>query len=169
MRYFIGLLFFLSTMVAQVTDKNFKDKISDGFSVIVFTSEWQERELDAKILDGVKGYENAKIINQWTSKNKLQNVTIITSYYHMPRSMMLIKSLTPSTNFYAYPVEKKVSNKISFREFKLKKDNDEETLGKLFSYFILETILIGKLTNINPFNQPAVEQVKVVTKNHLLK
>ena len=62
MRYFIGLLFFLSTMVAQVTDKNFKDKISDGFSVIVFTSEWQEKELDAKILEGVKGYENAKII-----------------------------------------------------------------------------------------------------------
>ena len=62
MRYFIGLLFFLSTMVAQVTDKNFKDKTSDGFSVIVFTSEWQERELDAKILEGVKGYEDAKII-----------------------------------------------------------------------------------------------------------
>ena len=62
MRYFIGLLFFLSTMVAQVTDKNFKDKISDGFSVIVFTSEWQEKELDAKILEGVKGYEDAKII-----------------------------------------------------------------------------------------------------------
>ena len=62
MRYFVGLLLFLSTMVAQVTDKNFKDKISDGFSVIVFTSEWQEKELDAKILEGVKGYENAKII-----------------------------------------------------------------------------------------------------------
>ena len=61
-------------------------------------------------------YENAKIINEWTSKYKLQNVTIITSYYHMPRSMMLIKSLTPTINFYAYPVEKKISNKISFRE-----------------------------------------------------
>ena len=59
-------------------------------------------------------------------------------------------------------------NRISFREFKLKKDN-VETLGQLFSYFILETILIGKLTNINPFNQPAVEQVKVVTKKYLLK
>ena len=62
MRYFVGLLLFLSTMVAQVTDKNFKDKVSDGFSVIVFTSEWQEKELDTKILDGVKGYEDAKII-----------------------------------------------------------------------------------------------------------
>ena len=61
-------------------------------------------------------YENAQIINEWTSKYKLQNVTIITSYYHMPRSMMLIQSFTPTINFYAYPVEKKISNKISFKE-----------------------------------------------------
>ena len=62
MRYFIGLLFFLSTLVAQVTDKNFKDEVSDGFTVIVFTSEWQEKELDSKVLSGVKGHEEAKII-----------------------------------------------------------------------------------------------------------
>tara|TARA_Y100000741_G_C18050042_1_gene476032 strand:+ start:49 stop:423 length:375 start_codon:yes stop_codon:yes gene_type:complete len=62
MRYFIGLLFFLSTMVAQVTDKNFKDEVGDGVTVIVFTSEWQEKELDSKILSGVKGYEDAVII-----------------------------------------------------------------------------------------------------------
>ena len=61
-------------------------------------------------------YQNAKTINKWSSKYKLQNVTIITSYYHMPRSMMLIQSLTPTKNFYAYPVEKKISNKISFKE-----------------------------------------------------
>ena len=62
MRYFVGLLLFLSTMVAQVTDKNFKDKVSDGFSVIVFTSEWQEKDLDQSKLDGVNGHEEAKII-----------------------------------------------------------------------------------------------------------
>ena len=62
MRYFIGLLFFLSTMVAQVTDKNFKDKIGDGFSVVVFTSEWQEQDLNQEILKGVKGHEDAIII-----------------------------------------------------------------------------------------------------------
>jgi glucose-6-phosphate isomerase len=55
---------------------------------------------------------------------------------------------------------------IPFREFKLKK-KDEKTLGKLFSYFILETILIGKLLKINPFDQPAVEQVKIFTKKFL--
>jgi len=54
-------------------------------------------------------------------------------------------------------------NKIPFREFKIK-DINEEVLGNLFTYFILETVIIGKLTTINPYNQPAVEQVKVKTK-----
>ena len=39
-------------------------------------------------------------------------------------------------------------------------NKNEETLGELFSYFIMETVLIGKLLGINPFDQPAVEQVK---------
>lgn len=57
-------------------------------------------------------------------------------------------------------------NKISFREFKIKKIN-EETIGELFSYFILETILVSKLNNIDPFDQPAVEAVKKITKKIL--
>ena len=57
-------------------------------------------------------------------------------------------------------------NNIPFREFKIKKIN-EETLGKLFSYFILETVIIGKLLKLNPFDQPAVEQVKIYTKKLL--
>ena len=50
MRYFIGLIFFLSMVMSQVTDKNFKDEIGDGFSVVVFTSEWQEQDLNEEIL-----------------------------------------------------------------------------------------------------------------------
>ena len=57
-------------------------------------------------------------------------------------------------------------NRISFREFKLKNHN-EETLGELFSYFILETIFVAELSNVNPFDQPAVEQVKKITKKIL--
>ena len=56
--------------------------------------------------------------------------------------------------------------KIPYREFKIK-DFSEEVLGELFSYFILETAIIGQLSNINPFNQPAVEQVKINTKKKL--
>ena len=56
--------------------------------------------------------------------------------------------------------------KISFRQFKINKP-DEETLGQLFSYFILETVIVAKLLNLNPFDQPAVEQVKILTKKFL--
>ena len=55
---------------------------------------------------------------------------------------------------------------ISYREFKISKIN-EENLGELFVYFMLETVLTGKLLKINPFDQPAVEQVKIYTKNFL--
>ena len=57
-------------------------------------------------------------------------------------------------------------NKIPFREFNINYV-DEQTLGEFFSYFILETVIVGKLANINPFDQPAVEQVKVFTKKIL--
>ena len=33
--------------------------------------------------------------------------------------------------------------------------------------FIVETIIIAKLIGVNPFNQPAVEKVKVFTKQFL--
>ena len=46
---------------------------------------------------------------------------------------------------------------------------NEETLGKLFSYFILETVLLSKGLKINPYNQPAVEEVKILTKKNLFK
>ena len=57
--------------------------------------------------------------------------------------------------------------KIPYREFRIKIIN-EEILGKLFSIFIVETIILGKLLNINPFDQPAVEQVKIDTKDFLI-
>ena len=56
---------------------------------------------------------------------------------------------------------------IPFRSFEIKK-RDEKTLGELFCFFILETILIGKSLNLNPFDQPAVELIKNETKKLLI-
>jgi glucose-6-phosphate isomerase len=56
---------------------------------------------------------------------------------------------------------------IPFRSFEIKK-RDEKTLGELFCFFILETILISKALKINPFDQPAVELIKKQTKKILL-
>tara|TARA_B100000886_G_scaffold257420_1_gene182543 strand:+ start:9 stop:386 length:378 start_codon:yes stop_codon:yes gene_type:complete len=53
--------------------------------------------------------------------------------------------------------------KMPFRSFFISKRN-EETLGTLFTFFMLETILIGRAMNINPYNQPAVELIKTETK-----
>ena len=55
-----------------------------------------------------------------------------------------------------------LKKKIPFRSFIIKK-RDEKTLGELFAFFILETILLGKALNINPYDQPAVESIKVKT------
>ena len=56
---------------------------------------------------------------------------------------------------------------IPFRSFEIKK-RDEKTLGELFCFFILETILIGKALNLNPYDQPAVELIKKETRNLLI-
>jgi len=62
MKYLIGLILFLSTLTAQVTDKNFKDKIGSGFAVVVFTSNYQVKDLDDSVLKGVEGHEDAQIL-----------------------------------------------------------------------------------------------------------
>ena len=60
------------------------------------------------------------------------------------------------------------NKKIPYISIEIKKRN-EETLGELFSYFILETILMGQNLKINPFNQPAVEEIKKLTRKNLFK
>ena len=61
-----------------------------------------------------------------------------------------------------------MNKNIPFRSFEVKK-RDEKTLGELFCFFILETILIGKALNINPYDQPSVELIKKETKKLLIK
>ena len=58
------------------------------------------------------------------------------------------------------------NKKIPFRSFEILQ-RDEKTLGELFTFFILETILLGRALKINPFDQPAVELIKTETKKIL--
>ena len=55
---------------------------------------------------------------------------------------------------------------IPFRSFEVRK-RDEKTLGSLFTFFILETMLLGNALNLNPYDQPAVELIKKETKKLL--
>ncbi|HEY1707588.1 MAG TPA: hypothetical protein VGG10_04945 [Rhizomicrobium sp.] len=44
---------------------------------------------------------------------------------------------------------------------------DERSFGALFMHFMLETIVTGRLMGIDPFNQPAVEEGKVLARKYL--
>ena len=59
------------------------------------------------------------------------------------------------------------SRGIPFRSFEISNKN-EKTLGELFCFFILETILLGRALNINPYDQPSVELIKKETKKILI-
>ena len=60
-----------------------------------------------------------------------------------------------------------LNKKIPFRSFEVI-NRDENTIGELFCFFILETILIGRALKINPYDQPAVELIKKETKKILV-
>jgi len=44
---------------------------------------------------------------------------------------------------------------------------DEATLGALMMHFMLETILAADLLGVDAFDQPAVEEGKVLTREYL--
>ncbi len=44
---------------------------------------------------------------------------------------------------------------------------DEKSLGELLMHFMLETIIAARLLRVDPFDQPAVEEAKVLAKKYL--
>ena len=60
-----------------------------------------------------------------------------------------------------------LKKKIPFRSFEVNLRN-ETTLGELFSFFILETILLARALKLDPYNQPSVELIKTETKKILI-
>ena len=98
------------------------------------------------------------------NSEKIKNNNILSSQYFLKN-----KNLSQITQAQRKATENIFKKKnIPFRSFEIKK-RDEKTLGELFCFFILETILIGKSINLNPYDQPAVELIKVETKKLLIK
>ena len=46
---------------------------------------------------------------------------------------------------------------------------DERSMGALLMHFMIETILAGRLLNLDPFDQPAVELAKTLTRERLAR
>ena len=115
-------------------------------------------------LDGFKNnFFTFFYVNEKNSE-KIKNNTILSSQYYLKN-----KNLSQVTLAQKKATENIFKNKnIPFRSFEIMK-RDEKTLGELFCFFILETILIGQSMNLNPYDQPAVELIKVETKKLLIK
>ena len=97
------------------------------------------------------------------NSKKIKNKIILPSH-------KFIKNKKVSDILYAQKkASEKVFNKknIPYRSFEIPR-RDEKFLGRLFCFFILETILLGKLLRVNPFDQPAVELIKQETRKILI-
>ena len=138
-------LFWCQQLIAESLGKNNK-----GFLPIISNVPKDHHSLLQLYLEGPKD----KLFYLFSTETKSNNLN--------KKSLRVVKNAQKTAL-----IKTLRKNKMPVREFKIKKIN-EKTLGTLFSYFILETILIAKLSKINPFNQPAVEQVKIFT-NQLLK
>ena len=98
-----------------------------------------------------------------TNSTKIINNQILSS-----RSYLKNKDINQIILSQKLATEKIFSKKnIPFRSFEIIK-RDEKTLGELFCFFILETILIGRALKINPYDQPSVELIKKETKKILI-
>ena len=114
-------------------------------------------------LDGFKNNFYTFFYVHENKSEKLKNNLLLSE-------LKFLKSKSISNIMYA---QKKATEKvfntknIPFRSFEVKK-RDEETMGQLFCFFVLETILLGKALNIDPYNQPSVELIKKETKKILI-
>ncbi len=101
------------------------------------------------------------------NSSNLKNLNRSKNFFGSKFKFLENKSLTKIVSSQEKAILQVFKNKnIPFRKIEIKKIS-EDVIGEFFSYFMIETILIGRLMNLNPFNQPSVEEVKILTKNFL--
>ena len=137
-------------------------KKSKGILPIISTMPKDNHSLMQLYLDGPKNnfYTFFSVNEKKTEKFRLNKTLNALKYLNNKSFTQIIRAQKKATEI----VFKK--EKLPFRSFEIK-DRSEETLGELFSFFILETILLGTALKVNPFDQPSVELIKKETKKIL--
>ena len=139
-------------------------KKSKGILPVVSKMPKDNHSLMQLYLDGPKNNFYTFFFAREAQSNKIINNNLLRTHYFLKN-----KSLE-EIKYAQFSATEKVFKKknIPFRTFLIKKRN-EETLGELFVFFILETILLARAMKINPYDQPAVELIKSETKKFLVK
>ena len=145
-------------LMAESLSKNGK-----GIFPIVSTMPKDNHSLLQLYLDGPKNNFYTFFSVRETNSQKLNNSNLFEKY-----SILKNKNIYEILNSQKKATENVfLRKKIPFRSFEIINRN-EETLGELFCFFILETILLGYLLKVNPFDQPGVELLKNETKKILI-
>ena len=138
-------------------------KKSNGVFPIISNMPKDNHSLMQLYLDGNKNcfFTFFDVLNQKSLKIKKRKIYKDFNYLKK-HDVQSIKSAQKQATKNVFKVKK-----IPFRSFEVSNKN-EETLGELFTFFMLETILLGKMMKVNPFDQPAVELIKKETKKILI-
>ena len=138
-------------------------KKGNGILPIVSSMPKDNHSLMQLYLDGPKNNYFTFFYTIEKNSTKIINNQILSSHKYLRN-----KNLNQVT--YAQKVATEsvfLKKKIPFRSFEIN-FRDEKTLGELFCFFILETILIGRALKVNPYDQPSVELIKKETKKILI-
>ncbi len=137
-------------------------KKNKGIMPIISVMPKDNHSLMQYYLDGVKNSFYTLFFVREKNSSRINNKQILKSYQYLNN-----KSLN-DISYAQFCATEKVfkKKKIAFRSL-IVNNRTEETLGELFTFFILETILLGMAMKVNPFNQPAVELIKTETKKFL--
>ncbi len=113
-------------------------------------------------LDGPKNnfFTFFGVLNEKT--NKLDNSNLFGKFSNLKNKSLI--QIAQAQRHATQAVFRK--KKIPFRSFEVLKRN-EETIGELFSFFVLETILLARVMKVDPFDQPSVELIKTETSKIL--
>ena len=138
-------------------------KKSKGLLPIISTMPKDNHSLMQLYLDGPKNsfYTFFDVIEKKSSK--INNSLILNSHNYLKNKSFLdikIAQKKATQNIFK-------NKKIPFRSFNVL-NRSENSLGEIFTFFMLETILLGDALKVNPFDQPSVELIKIET-NKILK
>ena len=139
-------------------------KKGKGFFPIISTMPKDNHSLLQLYLDGPKNNFYSFFSSREKSSFKFNKNFLINELKHINKKNVdqLLQAQKKATqNVFS-------KKKFSFRSFEIINRN-EETLGELFTFFILETLMLSSLSNVNPINQPSVELIKIETRNILGK
>ena len=138
-------------------------KNNKGLLPIVSTMPKDNHSVMQLYLDGFKNNFYTFFIVREKSSEKIDNKNILKSHNFLKNKK--ISDIVYAQKKATETVFKKKN--LPFRSFEIRERN-EKTLGELFCFFILETILLGRSLKVDPFDQPAVELIKTETKKNLV-